>query len=116
MEINDLKQEIGQRVRECRLQAGFTQAQCAEVMDISVNFLSEIETGKKGMSQETIYKFCKQLQISADYLLFGAQKKELPYDLVQLINSLSEKELSALAEYITALQKLQEFQEIKKIQ
>lgn len=114
MDINDLKQEIGHRVRECRLQAGYTQAQCAEIMDISVNFLSEIETGKKGMSQETIYKFCKQLQISADYLLFGSQPQELPQDLVQLVNSLSDKELSALAEYIVALQKLQKLQTNKE--
>ena len=108
MEQNELKQEIGQRVRECRLQAGHTQAHCAELMDISVNFLSEIETGKKGMSQETIYKFCKNLQISADYLLFGSQKKDLPYNLVQLINALSSEELDTLSDYVSALQKLRD--------
>ena len=44
MENNNLKQIIGQRIRECRLKAGYTQAQFAELMDISINFLSEIET------------------------------------------------------------------------
>lgn len=36
MEMNNLKWEIGQRVRECRLDAGYTQAQCAEVMDTAL--------------------------------------------------------------------------------
>lgn len=106
MENNNLKQEIGQRVRECRLDAGYTQAQCAEVMDISINFLSEIENGKKGMSQETICKFCQALQISADYILFGSQNKKLPYTMIQMVNDLSSERLSVLYEYITALQNL----------
>ncbi len=106
MEINNLKWEIGQRVRECRLDAGYTQAQCAEIMDISINFLSEIENGKKGMSQETLYKFCQGLQISADYILFGSQNKKLPYTMIQMVNDLSPEGLSVLFDYITALQKV----------
>lgn len=107
MESNNLKQIIGQRIRECRLKAGYTQAQFAELMDISVNFLSEIETGKKGMSQETIYKLCQKLQLSADYILFGAQTPApLPCDLIQLVNSLSSEDLHSLIDYILALQKM----------
>ncbi len=107
MENTNLKYEIGQRVRQCRLKAGYTQAQCAEIMDISVNFLSEIETGKKGMSQDTIYRFCKQFQISADYLLFDSSNPNLPYSIVELVNSLSTEHLSVLMDYIIALQNLQ---------
>lgn len=106
MSTNNLKWEIGQRVRDCRLDAGYTQAQCAEIMDISINFLSEIENGKKGMSQETIYKFCKNLEISADYILFGSQQKKLPYTLIQTVNTLSSEQLNTLSEYITALRNM----------
>ena len=109
MESNSLKQIIGQRIRECRLKEGYTQAQFAELMDISVNFLSEIETGKKGMSQETIYRLCQKLQLSADYILFGAQiSKPLPCDLIQLVNSLSSEDLHSLMDYILALQKVRQ--------
>ena len=67
----DLRQSVGKRVHDSRIKSDYTQAQFAELIDISVNFLSEIENGKKGMSQETLYKLCKQFNISADYILFG---------------------------------------------
>ena len=41
------KTEIGQRIRQLRILNDFTQAEFAESVDISVNFLSEIENGKK---------------------------------------------------------------------
>lgn len=111
MENNNLKQIIGQRIRECRLKAGYTQAQFAELMDISINFLSEIETGKKGMSQETIYKLCQKLQLSADYILFGSRTPDpLPCDLIQLVNSLTSEDLHSLMDYILALQKVRRIQ------
>ena len=109
MDSNNLRWEIGERVRECRLKAGYTQAQCAEIMDISINFLSEIENGKKGMSQETIYKFCKNLEISADYILFGSQQNKLPNKLIDTVNNLSDDELSILSNYITALERIRKF-------
>lgn len=106
MNSTKLKWDIGGRVRECRLRAGYTQAQCAEIMDISINFLSEIENGKKGMSQETIYKFCKNLEISADYILFGSPHSKLPNNLIQTINDLPDEDLNILSDYIAALKKL----------
>ena len=109
MENINLKYEVGQRVRQCRLKAGYTQAQCAKIMDVSVNFLSEIETGKKGMSQDTLYQFCKQLQISADYILFGSSDTDLSYSIIKIINSLSTEKLSVLMDYILALQNVQNF-------
>ena len=44
----NLKRSVGKRVHDFRVQHDYTQAQFAEFMDISVNFLSEIENGKKG--------------------------------------------------------------------
>ena len=80
-------------------------------MDISINFLSEIETGKKGMSQETIYKLCQKLQLSADYILFGSRTPDpLPCDLIQLVNSLTSEDLHSLMDYILALQKVRRIQ------
>ena len=43
--------EIGDRVRELRKSKGLTQERFAEVMDLSENSISQIENGKKGMSQ-----------------------------------------------------------------
>ena len=65
------KYEIGQRIRKLRSSLDFSQMRFAESIDISVPFLSEIENGKKSMSQEILHRICSTHQISADYLLFG---------------------------------------------
>ena len=39
------KSDIGQRIRQLRLLNDYTQAEFAEAIDISINFLSEIENG-----------------------------------------------------------------------
>lgn len=106
MNTNNLRLDIGNRIREARLSAGYTQEAFAELIDISVNFVSEIENGKKGMSQETLYKLCKNLQLSADFILFGSDPEPIPHDLVNLVNALPEKKLNSLIKYASALQEM----------
>ena len=110
----NLKRSVGKRVHDFRVQHDYTQAQFAEFMDISVNFLSEIENGKKGMSQETLYRLCQQFHISSDYILFGitledAAKK--PDTIIDIANHLSAEELTQVIEYLNSLKmmKLSEF-------
>lgn len=108
-EKTDLKAEIGKRVHEFRIQNHFTQAQFAELIDISVNFLSEIENGKKGMSQDTICRICSHFHISADHLLFGSiPQPDTPYKFSETANSLSDEELELVIDYLVSLKKLRE--------
>ena len=110
----NLKRSVGKRVHDFRVQHDYTQAQFAEFMDISVNFLSEIENGKKGMSQETLYRLCQQFHLSSDYILFGitledAAKK--PDTIIDIASHLSAEELTQVIEYLNSLKmmKLSEF-------
>ena len=95
------KTEIGQRVRQLRLLSDYTQAEFAEMIDISINFLSEIENGKKGISQDTLAKICRQLNSSADYILFGAKQKQA--SLIDLANALTIEELETTIRYLESL-------------
>lgn len=63
--------QIGKRLRRHRENMNFTREEFAEKANISPQFLAEIENGKKGMSVDTLYKICRNLSISADYILFG---------------------------------------------
>ena len=63
--------QIGKRLRRHRENMNLTREEFAEKANISPQFLAEIENGKKGMSVDTLYKICKNLSISADYILFG---------------------------------------------
>ncbi len=63
--------QIGKRLRRHRENMNLTREEFAEKANISPQFLAEIENGKKGMSVDTLYKICKNLSMSADYILFG---------------------------------------------
>lgn len=95
------KSEIGQRIRQLRLLNDYTQAEFAELIDVSVNFLSEIENGKKGLSQDTLSRICQQLNSSSDYILFGTKQKQS--SLIEIANSLSMEELETTIHYLEAL-------------
>lgn len=95
------KSDIGQRIRQLRLINDYTQAEFAEAIDISINFLSEIENGKKGLSQDTLARICQKLNTSADYILFGTKAKQA--NLLELANSLTIEELETTIHYLEAL-------------
>lgn len=106
--MTDLKMAIGNRVHGLRTSHDLTQAQFAEIIDISVNFLSEIENGKKGMSQDTLFKLCSNFAVSADYILFGIEKDNvLSSDtIIEYVNKLDTDELNILSNYLLSLQEL----------
>lgn len=127
----ELRHSIGKRIHDYRIENHYTQAQFAELIDISVNFLSELENGKKGMSQDTICRLCTQFNLSADYLLFGdstpmtsIQPEALPDcenipsmtdslqadcdQLIVLAQQLPPERLILLIDYLNALLKMKE--------
>lgn len=67
------KEIIGKRIRYQREKLNLTRAEFAEQIELSPQFLAEIENGKKGMSAETLYKICERVEMSADYMLLGRQ-------------------------------------------
>ena len=98
------KYEVGQRIRQLRQLRDYTQAEFAEAVDISINFLSEIENGKKGLSEERLARICHQLHTSCDYILFGKPAKKT--DIIEAAGSMTLDELGALKEYLDSLIKM----------
>lgn len=68
--------QIGLRLRELREAHGLTREQLAERADISVQFLADIETGRKGMTVQTLRKLVLVLHCSSDELLFGVPPQQ----------------------------------------
>lgn len=99
------KYEIGQRIRKLRTSLDFSQMQFAESIDISVPFLSEIENGKKSMSQEILHRICSTHQISADYLLFGYEMNTSSQVMAEL-QHVPEHYHPIIIEYIRSIAKL----------
>lgn len=64
-------QEIGQRIIERRKKLRLTQEALAEKGDVTTQFVSYAESGKRAMRPENLMKIAAALEVSADYLLTG---------------------------------------------
>lgn len=61
-------EKLGAKIKRERQSRGITQEKLAEMVDISLNFMSLIENGRN-MSVETLVKIAQALGVSVDYLL-----------------------------------------------
>ena len=63
--------EIGQRIYRCRKKLGLTQEELSEMADVTPQFVSFAESGKRAMRVDNIVKIAGALHVSVDYLLTG---------------------------------------------
>lgn len=68
--------EIGGQVKIVREEAKLTQEQLAERIDVSPQYISDLERGVVGISLATLRRLCVTLGISADQILFGKTRLE----------------------------------------
>lgn len=64
------------RIRKAREEAGYTREKFAELLDVSVSYMAEVERGRTGISVKMLVKICHILGLSADYVLFGGDHSE----------------------------------------
>ena len=65
---NEIQKKLGQRIQYLRKIKGYSQELFAEKIDIAVNTMSSIETGKAFMTSQTLQKILDVLDISPDEL------------------------------------------------
>ena len=80
---------VGERIRERRLELGWTQEKLAAEAKISTGFLSDLETGKRNVSADNLLEISHALSVSLDFLMKGDSSKPKSGD-VQVPASLSE--------------------------
>ena len=90
------------RIRKAREDMGYTRERFAELLDVSVSYMAEVERGRTGISVKMLTKICNVLGLSADYILFGTERKE---DAIRLdsIHRIDEKYLPLLDKVIGEL-------------
>ena len=65
------KEQIGQRLRAKREQAGYTREKLGELCGLSPRFIANIEFGDSSFSLDSLMTVCRVLACSSDDLLFG---------------------------------------------
>lgn len=81
----EINAAIGGRIRAYRESLGMNREAFSEQIGLSPQFLAEAESGKKGLSAESIYKICSNTEMSADYLVLGTvnyETRKTPLDYV----------------------------------
>ncbi len=81
---------IGNRISYIRKERGYTQEKLAELADISIQFLSDIENNKKNMTVTTLKKIADSLNITTDYIIYGREQLNENSIIIAMLNTLSD--------------------------
>ena len=96
---SDFNKNVGKRINENRKLLRLSREKFSEMIDISPQFLAEIETGKKGMSTVTLLKICRGLGVSSDYILTGNPDCSEKV-VLDMLSELDEHQLSKAKELL----------------
>ena len=93
---------IGKRIQTRRKQLMFTQEQLAEMMNVSIQMISNLERGIKAIRIDNLINLSAILEISTDYILTGKETADDIGALTTSIAQLTEKNrkmIEMLVEY-----------------
>lgn len=99
---------IGEQISRIRRNKKITQAELAELTDLSVPYISHIETGRRKASLETIVRIANALEVTPDRLLTGNlkfNKIELVTEFNELLSDCSSKEKYVIYNAAAAIKK-----------
>lgn len=80
----NIKKQLGQKIKKLRKSRSLTQEKLAEIINIEVPSLSNIETGKFAPSVDTLQKICEALNVEPwEFYYFNVLSHE---EMVDKIN------------------------------
>lgn len=92
--------QIGEQVRLAREQAKLTQETLAEKIEVSPQYISDLERGVVGIALPTLKRLCISLGVSSDQILFGTKSQDRGIILSNVCNTLSEEQFALMLEMI----------------
>ncbi len=95
-----LNRRIGEQILHKRKQFGYSREQLAEKLDLSWQYISNVECGHRGISLDTLIKLCELFQVSSDYFLFGQKASNDISEITELLSSINPKWIPHLKDVI----------------
>ena len=86
--------DIGKKLRDLRKSKGLKQEFLAEKLNISINAISQYETGKRKVDLDTLRKLAEILNVSTDYFLDDNYEMDDKSNESQSSNQDSQKSLN----------------------
>ena len=91
----DLK-AIGKRIQTERKKQGITQEKLADMMNVSVQMVSNLERGNKSIRIENLINLSDILKVSTDYILTGAESIKDLESVTRKFSELSQRDKKML--------------------
>ena len=104
MSNKDVLAQMGNRIADRRKELSMTQENLAEAVGLSLQSISCIELGKKGVRPENLIKICEILDVSSDYLLLGKRDFQEMSGLYALISQLEPADYKLVEQIVIRLQ------------
>lgn len=95
-EKKEINVRIGEQVKYAREKAGLSQERFAERIDVSPQYISDLERGVVGISIPTLKRLCVVLGVTSDQILFGDRPADDRQALLRRCEQLTEKQFSLL--------------------
>ena len=106
--MQSLKKKLGLRIKEIRKKLGYSQEKLAEIINMDIPNLSNIECGKRFMTAETLEKIAKALKCSERELFdFSSTepKKYLREDINKILNNSKDEDLQFFLDVLKSYKK-----------
>lgn len=81
---------LGERIKQRRLELGWTQEVLAQKAGISKGFLSDLENGKRGIGAETLLDVGRVLGVSLDSLMTGEAAEDAVRAEIEIPQALAD--------------------------
>lgn len=102
-ERKELYTKIGERIKHSRETAGYTQEKLADLIDVSIQYISDLERGIVGTSIPTLIKLCEALNVSCDFILMGRTKENNLLDVQNRLLYLPEPHMKLVEKGINLI-------------
>lgn len=99
-EKKEINIQIGEQVRVAREHAKMTQEMLAEKIEVSPQYISDLERGVVGIALPTLKKLCSSLGIASDQILFGSSTQDRGAILSNICSPLTDEQFMLLVEMI----------------
>ena len=99
-EKKEINIQIGEQIRLAREQAKLTQEQFSERIDVSPQYISDLERGVVGISIPTLKRACVTLGVSSDQILFGVISGNRNAAIEKRCSDLTDEDFAALMDIV----------------
>ncbi len=100
------QREMGRRIRDRREALGLSREDLSELLDVSAQFIADVEYGNKGLSIKRLYLLSQVLDVTTDYILAGSlysfetdgEATRFREEIMELIYKCDAKQLKGIRE------------------